>query len=137
MDEFTALIRNEILSQFGTLQQFVNVTGIHYSTLNSAIHRGFGGSSYEFVTKVCRLLGMKRLFDEEIPEMSREQFKLAKEMEGIDQQGLDAIRAKIAEEKARCEKRHVIKSYDGKGSVPNDEHIKQLIREVLAEERDL
>ena len=137
MDELTALIRNEILSQFGTLQQFVDVTGIKYSSLNSAIHRGFGGSSYVFVTKVCRLLGMKRLFDEQIPEMSREQFKLAKEMEGVDQQGLDAIRAKIAEEKARCENPPVIKSFDGEGSVPDVEHLKQLIREVLAEQRDL
>ena len=156
MDELTRLIHDEIMQQYGTLQAFINQTGIKYSTMTSAFIRGIGGSSYVFVTRVCRILGLKRLFDEEIPEMSREQFRLAKEMEGLDAAGMEAIRSKIQEEKERCKAEKeakqqakamkslkkaekasmVVRSLDGDGIVSENERIKQLIREVLAEQNE-
>ena len=149
MDELTRLIHDEILRQYGTLPKFVNQTGIKYGTMNSAYYRGIGGSTYVFVTELCRILDIKRMFDEEITEMSSEQFRLAKEMEGIDAAGLDAIRLKIQEEKERCkiakEKKAlkkakkqsmVIKSLDGNGLVLEKARIKQLIYEVLAEQNE-
>jgi hypothetical protein len=54
----TAILRREILNQYGSVRKFAGVAGITYSTLTSALERGIEGMAYSSVIKMCDILGL-------------------------------------------------------------------------------
>lgn len=66
MENLTELIKAEIKRQYGSVKEFSAQTGIPMSTLNSAFPKGIESSSYELVMRVCDILKIKRVYDDEI-----------------------------------------------------------------------
>ena len=66
MDSITELIKNEIKRQYKSVRKFSEVSGIPYSTLSNALTKGVGGTSYDTVVKMCKLLDIKQTIDSDI-----------------------------------------------------------------------
>jgi len=58
LDSITILIRDEIKRQYKSVKKFSEVSGIPYSTLSNALSKGVGGTSYDTVIKICKLLNL-------------------------------------------------------------------------------
>ena len=56
MDNLTELVRAEIARQYKSVRQFAFAVNIPLSTINSALHNGIGGSSYDTVMQICKTL---------------------------------------------------------------------------------
>ena len=67
MDNLTKLVRDEITRQYRSVRQFAFAVDIPLSTINSALHNGVGGSSFDTVMRICKILGktLDELFWEE------------------------------------------------------------------------
>ena len=61
LDSITALIKNEIKSQYKSLSKFAEASGIPYSTLSNALSRGVGGTSYDTVKSNVRIKQRKKI----------------------------------------------------------------------------
>ena len=66
MDKLTNIVRDEISRQYKSVRQFAFAVGIPLSTINSALHNGIGGSSFDTVVQICRTLGICALGEENI-----------------------------------------------------------------------
>ena len=64
MDNLTKLVRDEISRQYRSVRQFAFSVDIPLSTINSALHNGVGGSSFDTVMRICKILGIKAMSDE-------------------------------------------------------------------------
>ena len=64
MDNLTKIVRTEISRQYKSVRQFALTVGIPLSTINSALHNGIGGSSFDTVVQICKVLGIKALSDD-------------------------------------------------------------------------
>ena len=64
MDNLTKIIREEIGKQYKSVRQFAFAVGVPLSTVNSALHNGVGGSSFDTVLRLCKVLGIKALGDD-------------------------------------------------------------------------
>ena len=53
MDNLTKLVRDEISRQYRSVRQFAFSVDIPLSTINSALHNGVGGSSFDTVMRIC------------------------------------------------------------------------------------
>ncbi len=137
MESLTELVKAEIKRQYGSVKEFSSRTGIPMSTLNTAFPKGIETSSYELVMRVCNILQIKRIYDEEITYVNREYYDLVKKIENLDEQGMATVKALLTVENARCEGKPVVKGYNGVGHVEKtDERLKKLIREVLEEQKN-
>ena len=47
MDNLTRIVKTEISRQYKSVRQFAFAVNIPLSTINSALHNGIGGSSFE------------------------------------------------------------------------------------------
>ncbi len=56
MDLLTAAIKKEIALRYKSVRRFSIESGIPQSTLVSALKKGFGGTSYDTVMYICKLL---------------------------------------------------------------------------------
>ena len=138
MENLTELIKAEIKRQYGSVKEFSAQTGIPMSTLNSACPKGIESSSYELVMRVCDILKIKRVYDDEITYLNREYYELVRKMECLDDQGLATVKALLAVESARCSGKQIIKGFNGVGHVKiKDERLKDLIRELIIESKGM
>ena len=64
MDNLTKIVRAEIARQYKSVRQFAFAVNIPLSTINSALHNGIGGSSFDTVVQICRTLGIKAISDD-------------------------------------------------------------------------
>ncbi|MBQ8092729.1 MAG: hypothetical protein IJ242_04045 [Clostridia bacterium] len=139
MNNLTELIKKEIKKQYGSLKRFAAETGISFGTINTAIHKDIGGSSFDFVMKICKDLGIKQIFDDDINQVSSRYYNMVKKLEMIDEQGIATIETIIDVEVERCKNREnkgTVKRYNGVGYVgTTEDRIKELIREVLEEQQ--
>ena len=55
MDNLTKIVRTEISRQYKSVRQFALTVGIPLSTINSALHNGIGGSSFDTVVQICKV----------------------------------------------------------------------------------
>ena len=129
MENLTELIRTEIRRQYGTVKEFSAQTGIPMSTLNTAFPRGIENSSYELVTRICTILGIRCIYDGEITYVNRDCYDLVRRIESLDDQGLVTIKSLLRAETARCQNT-VVKSFRGIGHVTGNERIRELIRTI-------
>lgn len=115
MDTLTELIKAEIKRQYGSVKEFSAKTGIPMSTLNTAFHKRIEGSSYELVRRICSILHIKKICDDEITYVNGEFYDLVKSVESLDEQGLSTLKALLRYEKERCREKH--NGYNGIGHV--------------------
>ena len=51
-------LRNMIVDQYGSVQEFAKVTGIKYTTVLSILNRGVNNASVTNIITICRTLGI-------------------------------------------------------------------------------
>ena len=52
MDNLTRIVKTEISRQYKSVRQFAFAVNIPLSTINSALHNGIGGSSFDTVVQI-------------------------------------------------------------------------------------
>ena len=139
LDSITALIKNEIKSQYKSLSKFAEASGIPYSTLSNALSRGVGGTSYDTVIKICKMLNIKQAYDSDIVLFNNEFHDIYSKLTQLDEQGVHTVCTVLNVEYSRCvdkESDSSVKAFNGIGYAstfeePFDpERIKTLVKKV-------
>ena len=102
MDNLTKIVRTEIARQYKSVRQFAFAVNIPLSTINSALHNGIGGSSFDTVVQICRALGIKALSDDASFYLTEETQKLLNQYAQLDDYGRHTINAVMQVEYDRC-----------------------------------
>lgn len=121
LDTITLLIRNEIKKQFGSVKKFSDKSGIPYSTLSNALSKGIGGTAYDTVVKICKLLNIKQVFDENVGLFNNQFYEINLMLSALDEKGLHTVQTILSVEFNRCKEKNssVVKAYNGIGFTSN------------------
>lgn len=139
MDSITLLIKNEIKAQYKTLSKFSEASGIPYSTLSNALAKGVGGTSYETVVKICRLLNIKQAYDSDLVLFNSEFHDIYTKLTQLDEKGVHTVCAVLNAEYNRCAEEDdgsIVKAFNGIGYASDKEEpfdperIKELVKKV-------
>ena len=139
MDSITALIKNEIKKQYKSVSKFSEASGIPYSTLSNALAKGVGGTSYDTVVKICRLLNIKQAYDSDLVLFNSEFHDIYSKLTQLDEQGVHTVCSVLNVEYNRCaneENDASVKAFNGIGYASSaeeafdPERIKQLVKKV-------
>ena len=115
MDNLTRIIRSEISKQYRSVRQFAFAVGVPLSTVNSALHNGVGGSSFDTVLQMCKALGIKALGDDAAFYLTENTEELLTRYAMLDDYGRHTINAVMRVEYERCTEEN--KPEVGHGSV--------------------
>ncbi len=118
MDSITSLIRSEIKRQYSTLKSFSKASGIPYSTLTNALTKGVGGTSYDTVVKICKLLNIKQSYDSALVLFNEKFHEFYTKLAALDEQGLHTVSTVLNMEYNRCADdniRPVVKAFNNIG----------------------
>ena len=118
MDSMTLLIKNEIEKQYKSVYQFSRASGIPYTTLSNALSKGVGGTAYDTVVKMCTILGIKQVYDEDIVIFNRQFHDIYSKLTELDERGVHTITAVLNVEYNRCvgnDGEKTIKGFNGIG----------------------
>lgn len=102
MDNLTIIVRTEISRQYKSVRQFSFAVDIPLSTINSALHNGIGGSSFDTVVQICKTLGIKALSDDNSFYLTDETQELLEQYDKLDDYGRHTIAAVMKVEYDRC-----------------------------------
>ena len=102
MDNLTKVVRTEIARQYKSLRQFAFAVNIPLSTINSALHNGIGGSSFDTVVQICRALGIKALSDDASFYLTEDTQRLLSQYAQLDEYGRHTISSVMKVEYDRC-----------------------------------
>ena len=102
MDNLTRIIRSEISKQYRSVRQFAFAVGVPLSTVNSALHNGVGGSSFDTVLQMCKALGIKALGDDAAFYLTENTEELLTRYAVLDDYGRHTINAVMKVEYERC-----------------------------------
>ena len=102
MDTITLLIRDEIKRQYKSVKKFSEISGIPYSTLSNALSKGVGGTSYDTVLKICKLLNLKQVYDADLTMFNDRFFEICSMLAELDEQGVHTVKAILTLEYNRC-----------------------------------
>ena len=102
MDNLTKIVRTEIARQYKSVRQFAFAVDIPLSTINSALHNGIGGSSFDTVVQICQTLGIKALSEDASFYLTEETQKLVNQYAQLDDYGRHTISSVLQVEYARC-----------------------------------
>ena len=58
MDELTKAIDTKIKENYRSVREFANTVNLPYTTIKTALEKGFGGTAVEKVIKICAALGI-------------------------------------------------------------------------------
>lgn len=58
MDELTRAINDKIKSDYKSVREFSSIVNVPYTTIKTALEKGFGGTAVETVIKICSLLNI-------------------------------------------------------------------------------
>lgn len=139
MDSITELIKNEIKAQFKTLSKFSEFSGIPYSTLSNALAKGVGGTSYDTVVKICKILDIRQAYDSDLVLFNSEFHDIYSKLTQLDEQGVHTVCTVLNVEYNRCANMNdqaSVKAFNGIGYASNTdeafdpERIKQLVKKV-------
>ena len=139
MDSITELIKNEIRKQYKSVKRFSESSGIPYSMLSNALSKGVGGTSYDTVMKICKLLDIKQAGDKDIILFNEQFHDIYKMLTSLDEQGFHTVCTILNVEYNRCNNKNnstVTKGFNGIGYATADdkgiqpEHISDLIKKV-------
>lgn len=133
------LIKNEIKKQYKSVSKFSESSGIPYSTLSNALSKGVGGTSYDTVVKICRILNIKQAYDSDLVLFNSEFHDVYKKLTQLDEQGVHTVCTVLNVEYNRCSKENndaSIKAFNGIGYASNieeafdPERIMHLVKKV-------
>lgn len=102
MDNLTKIVRTEIARQYKSVRQFSFAVDIPLSTINSALHNGIGGSSYDTVMQICRTLGIKTISDDAAFYLTDKTQTLLDQYAHLDEYGRHTVDAILQVEYDRC-----------------------------------
>ncbi len=102
MDSITILIRDEIKRQYKSVKKFSEVSGIPYSTLSNALSKGVGGTSYDTVIKICKLLNLKQVYDADLTIFNDQFYEICSMLSKLDVKGVHAVKSILTLEYNRC-----------------------------------
>ena len=102
MDNLTKLVRDEITRQYRSVRQFAFAVDIPLSTINSALHNGVGGSSFDTVMRICKILGIKAMSDDDALYLTDDTEKLLTQYAKLDDYGRHTISSVMQVEYDRC-----------------------------------
>lgn len=139
MDSITLLIKNEIKRQYKSVRKFSEASGIPYSTLSNALAKGVGGTSYDTVVRICRLLNIKQACDSDLVLFNSEFQDIYSKLTQLDEQGVYTVCTVLNVEYNRCvneDNGASVKAFNGIGYASNadeafdPDRIRQLIKKV-------
>ena len=104
MDNLTKLVRDEISRQYRSVRQFAFSVDIPLSTINSALHNGVGGSSFDTVMRICKILGIKAMSDDAALYLTDDTERLLTQYAKLDDYGRHTISSVMQVEYDRCTK---------------------------------
>ena len=117
MDIITILIRDEIKRQYKSVKKFSEVSGIPYSTLSNALSKGVGGTSYDTVIKICKLLNLKQVYDADLTIFNDQFYEICSMLSKLDVKGVHAVKSILTLEYNRCAKAEdsspIVKPFNG------------------------
>ena len=102
MDNLTELVRSEIARQYKSVRQFAFAVNIPLSTINSALHNGIGGSSYDTVMHICKTLGIKPTAEDASHYLTEDALRLLEQYAQLDNYGRHTISSVMQVEYERC-----------------------------------
>ena len=102
MDNLTELVRAEIARQYKSVRQFAFAVNIPLSTINSALHNGIGGSSYDTVMQICKTLGIKPTTEDATHYLTEDALRLLEQYSQLDNYGRHTISSVMQVEYDRC-----------------------------------
>ena len=102
MDNLTKIVRTEISRQYKSVRQFALTVGIPLSTINSALHNGVGGSSFDTVMRICKILGIKAMSDDAALYLTDDTERLLTQYAKLDDYGRHTISSVMQVEYDRC-----------------------------------
>lgn len=101
MDELTKLIKAEIKKQFRSVRQFSMYIGVPQSTIVTALQKGIGGTSFETIMQICKVLDIKPVAGQNLLFLDGEKRELLERFSRLDDDGKKAVRAVTAIELLR------------------------------------
>ena len=116
MDSITELIKSEVKKQYKSVRQFSEKSGIPYSTLSNAFSKGIGGTSYDTVLKICKMLNLKQVYDADLTIFNDKFFEVCSMLSELDEQGVHTVKTVLTVEYNRCKsdkEEPVIKAHNG------------------------
>jgi hypothetical protein len=102
VDNLTRLVQEEIRRQYKSVRQFSFAVDIPLSTINSALHNGIGGSSYDTVLQICKALGIRALQAENAVYLTDDMQTLLDQYEVLDDYGRHTVATVTKVEYERC-----------------------------------
>lgn len=102
MDNLTKIVRDEITRQYKSVRQFAFAVDIPLSTINSALHNGVGGSSFDTVVQICKTLGIKALSDDAAFYLTEDTEQLLTQYARLDDYGRHTVASVMQVEYDRC-----------------------------------
>ena len=102
MDNLTKVVRDEISRQYRSVRQFAFAVDIPLSTINSALHNGVGGSSFDTVMRICKILGIKARSDDAALYLTDDTERLLTQYAKLDDYGRHTISSVMQVEYDRC-----------------------------------
>lgn len=116
LDSITKLIKLEIKRQYKSVRQFSEKSGIPYSTLSNALSKGIGGTSYDTVIKICKLLNLKQAYDADLTIFNDQFYEICAMLAALDERGVHTVKTILSVEYNRCTNENVspsVKGYNG------------------------
>lgn len=116
VDSITKLIKSEIKRQYKSVRKFSEESGIPYSTLSNALSKGIGGTSYDTVIRVCKLLNLKQAYDADLTIFNDQFHEICSMLAALDERGVHTVKTILSVEYNRCTNEHpspAIKGYNG------------------------
>ena len=102
MDNLTKIVRDEISRQYRSVRQFAFAVGVPLSTINSALHNGVGGSSFDTVVQMCQVLGIKALSDDAAFSLTDDTEQLLTPYAALADSGRHTVASVMEVEYKRC-----------------------------------
>lgn len=102
MDNLTRIVKTEISRQYKSVRQFAFTVNIPLSTINSALHNGIGGSSFDTVVQICQTLGIKAISSDASFYLTEDTQQLLDQYAQLDDYGRHTIASVMKVEYDRC-----------------------------------
>ena len=116
VDAITELIKSEVKKQYKSVRQFSEKSGIPYSTLSNAFSKGIGGTSYDTVLKICKMLNLKQVYDADLTIFNDKFFEVCSMLSELDERGVHTVKTVLTVEYNRCKsdkEEPVVKAHNG------------------------
>lgn len=120
MNELTRLIKTEIKKQFRSVRQFSMYIGVPQSTIITALQKGVGGTSFETVMHMCKVLNIKPVPSDNPVFLDGEKRELLDRYARLDDAGKKAVRALAAIEYLRVTDKEAYAEFSKKLAAVDD-----------------